>query len=41
MAGADGTAYSYLRNLGDRDGWADVLAIAVWQVVLSWRGTPG
>ena len=32
MAGADGTAGSYLNYLGDRDGWADGLAIAGWQV---------
>ena len=31
-SGADGTARSYLEYIGDPNGWADGLAIAVWQV---------
>ena len=32
MAGTDGTAESYLKYIVNRDGWADAVAIAAWQV---------
>lgn len=40
-SGVDGTARSYLEYIGDPNGWADGLAIAVWQVCCLWHGTPG